>query len=134
DGTRWIRDEKDVASTAVLDVLRAALAESLDDKELRADVRKCETANGISGVLSIASALPALRVAALDLDADPYLFNCANGTLDLRTRELRPHNPAARITRVARGAYTPDAAPGIWGTFLESILPAATERDYLQRV
>lgn len=134
DGTRWIRDEKDYASTAVLDVLRAALAESLDDKELRADVRKCETANGISGVLAIASALPALRVAALDLDADPYLFNCANGTLDLRTRTLRAHNPGDRLTRVARGAYQPNAPTGDWEDFLGSILPKKTERDYLQRV
>src|SRR5699024_12253451 len=97
-GTRWTPDEKDYAATAVLGVLRAALADSLDDKELRADVRKCESANAIAGVLAIASSLPALRVATSDLDADPYLFNCANGTLDLRTRTLRPHDPADRIT------------------------------------
>jgi len=134
DGTRWTPDEKDYASTAVLDVLRAALAESLDDKELRADVRKCESANAIAGVLAIASSLPALRVATSDLDADPYLFNCANGTLDLRTRTLRPHDPADRITRVSRGAYKPDSDPGTWADFLATILPVKSERDYLQRV
>ncbi len=133
DGTRWAVDEKDTATTAVLDVLRDALADSLDDKELRADVRKCETANGIAGVLSIASALPALRAGTDELDADPYLFNCANGTVDLRTRTLRPHNPADRITRVARGAYAPDAAQDTWADFLRTILPD-TERGYLQRV
>lgn len=134
DGTRWSPDEKDQATTAVLEVLRTALADSLDDAELRADVRKCETANGIAGVLAIASALPDLRAGTDELDADPYLFNCANGTLDLRTRELRPHDPADRITRVCRGAYDPDADPSSWGGFLATILPDPEERAYLQRV
>ena len=29
------------------------------------------------------------------LDADPDLFNCANGTIDLRTGAFRPHDRAA---------------------------------------
>lgn len=134
DGSRWAVDERDRARVAVLEVLRAALADSLDDAELRADVRKCETASGIEGVLSIASALPALRAGTDDLDADPYLLNVANGTLDLRTRALRPHDPADRITRVCTGAYAPDADPDAWASFLAAILPDPAERAYLQRV
>ncbi|HEY9356709.1 MAG TPA: phage/plasmid primase, P4 family [Arthrobacter sp.] len=135
DGRRWAEDEKDAAKNAVLEVLRSALSESLDgDKDLRADVRKCESAAGVDGVLDLASALPGLRVAIDDLDADPYLLNCANGTLDLRTRELRPHNPADRITRVARGAYDRTADRTTWDAFLATVLPDDQERDYLQRV
>lgn len=134
DGSRWAVDERDRARVAVLEVLRAALADSLGDSDLRADVRKCETANGIEGVLSIASALPALRAGTDDLDADPYLLNVANGTLDLRTRQLRPHDPADRITRVCSGAYAPTADPTAWAGFLTAILPDPAERDYLQRV
>lgn len=134
DGTRWAVDEKDAATVAVLDLLRKALASSLDDHDLRQDVRRCETASGIEGVLRIASALPELRAGTDELDADPYLFNCCNGTLDLRTRELRPHDPADRITRVCRGAYDPNANPAMWETFLETILPERAEREYLQRV
>jgi putative DNA primase/helicase len=134
DGSRWAADEKDQATTYVLDVLRVALADSLHDTELRADVRKCETANGIAGVLSIASALPSLRAATAELDADPYLLNVANGTLDLRTRTLRANDPRDRITRVCRGAYQPAVKPGEWHQFLATILPDVAERDYLQRV
>lgn len=134
DGTRWAVDERDRARVAVLEVLRAALADSLDDSELRADVRKCETASGIEGVLSIASALPALRAGTDDLDADPYLLNVANGTLDLRTRQLRPHDPADRITRVCKGAWEPAADMAAWVGFLAAILPDSAERAYLQRV
>ena len=134
DGQRWAEDEKDSAKTAVLDVLRQALAASLDDKELRTDVRKCESSAGVTGVLDLASALPALRASIADLDGDPYLLNCANGTLDLRTRQLRPHDPADRITRVTRGAYDPAADSSAWDQFLSGVLPDTEERAYLQRV
>ncbi|GFG65420.1 hypothetical protein MKUB_29100 [Mycobacterium kubicae] len=107
DGRRWAADDTGAAHRAVLDVLRRALAESLGDRELRADVRKCESAAGLAGVLEIAAALTVFAATVRDLDADPYLLNTANGTLDLRTQELRPHNPADRITKVCRGAYHP---------------------------
>lgn len=134
DGKRWAADQKGATTTAVLDVLRAALADSITDHDLRIDVRKSESANGIDGVLRIASALPGIRVGVDELDADPYLINCANGTLDLRTRTVRPHDPADRITRVARGAYSPTERSRDWLDFLAQILPDDEERAYLQRI
>ena len=69
-----------------------------------------------------------------DLDADPFLLNCANGTLDLRTRRVRKHDPRDRLTKVTRGAYDPQADPGVWDHFLARVLPDRNERAYLQRV
>lgn len=134
DGKRWAPDEKGAAPNAVAAVLREALRESLGDHELRADVRKCESAGGVAGVLTLASSLPLLRASVDELDADPYLLNCANGTLDLRTRELRPHDPADKITRVTRGGYDPGADASGWEQFLARVLPDAEVRAYLQQV
>lgn len=135
DGTRWVEDTNGHAERAVLEVLSAALAESVGgDLKLRADVAKCESANGIAGVLAIAASLVEFAATVDDLDADPFLLNCANGTLDLRTRELRPHDPADRLSKITRGAYDPDAPAGEWATFLAEVLPDAEERAYLQRV
>ncbi|WP_457950476.1 DNA primase family protein [Pseudarthrobacter sp. alpha12b] len=134
DGKRWALDDKGEAPNAVAAVLREALTESLGDHELRADVRKCESAGGVAGVLTIASSLPRLRASVDELDADPYLLNCANGTLDLRTRELRPHDPADKITRVTRGAYDPRADGTGWEQFLAQMLPDVELRAYLQQV
>lgn len=134
DGTRWVEDQTGAATRAVLDVLRGALAESLDAAELRADVRKCESAAGIAGVLDIARSLEVFAATVPDLDPDPYLLNVANGTLDLRTMELRAHDPADRCTKVTRAAYVPDAASGTWADFLTTVLPDEAERAYLQRV
>jgi len=134
DGTRWSADDPGAPKRAVLDVLRTALADSLDDKELRADVRKCESAAGVAGVLDLAAALVEFAVTVADLDADPYLLNVANGTLDLRTRELHRHSPADRITKVTRAAYVPDAPTATWGTFLAQVLPDGELREFVQRL
>jgi putative DNA primase/helicase len=135
DGKRWAADDLGKAHRAVLDVLKTALAKSVNDKDLRADVRRCESGSGIAGVLAIAAALPEFACTVNDLDADPYLLNCANGTLDLRTMELLRHNPAHRITKVARAGYhdNPDTT-GAWKQFLDKVLPNEEVRNYLRRV
>ena len=140
DGKRWKSDGTTVedavhARHAVLDILREALTESfVGDKRLRADVSKCESHAGIKGVLGVASALVEFAATVHDVDADPFLLNCANGTLDLRDRQLRAHNPADRLTKVTTGAYEPDADPAVWTQFLASVIPDEAERDYLRRV
>lgn len=133
DRTRWREDDRGEATRAVLDVLRVALAESLGDRELRADVRKCESAAGVAGVLDLASALEPFAATVADLDVDPYLLNVANGTLDLHTRTLRPHDPADRITKVTRAAWSPDAQGPTWAAFLARVLPDEDVREFLAR-
>lgn len=134
DGRRWIEDDRGAAKRAVLEELRRAHDESFEDKDLRADVRKCESAAGVAGVLDLAAALEAFAVIVGDLDADPYLLNTASGTLDLRTMELRPARPADRITKVTRGSYDPEATSTAWDGFLARVLPDPDLRGFLQRV
>lgn len=133
-GKRWAYDDRGAAKRAVIEILRAALAESLDDKQLRADVRRCESAAGVSGVLDIASALRPFAATVRDLDADPYLLNVANGVLDLRTMELRPHDPSDRITKSAAGGYYQDVQSARWTEFLERVLPDPGVRGFVQRL
>ena len=134
DGKRWAKDEKGAATRAVLSVLRRALADSLADPDLRQDVRKCEGAAAIRGVLEIAGTLEEFVAVADELDADPYLLNTASGTLDLRVGKVRPPDPADRITKVTRGAWRPEETLiGPWEEFLEQVLPDVEVRGFLQR-
>lgn len=59
-----------------------------------------------------------LAVRAKDLDADPWLLNVENGVLDLRTGQLRPHDPADRMTKLAPVTYDADATLPEWDAFL----------------
>lgn len=135
DGTRWAEDDIGAARRAVLNVLRIALAASLGDKELRADVRRCESGPGVNGVLTISAALQEFAATADDLDPDPWQLNCANGTLDLHTLALRPHNPADRITKICNAGYHENPpSTGAWHAFLEKVLPDEEVRNYLRRL
>jgi putative DNA primase/helicase len=134
DGSRFVLDDRGAAKRNVLAELRTALADSLDDAELRKDVRRCESSAGVAGVLDLAAALEPFASSVADLDADPYLLNVANGTLDLRTLEVRPHSPADRITKVCRGAYTTDADSAVWEAFLTRVLPDESVRRFVQRL
>jgi putative DNA primase/helicase len=134
DDKRWAPDDCGKSTQAVLRVLKRSWGDAFNDKQLQKDVRRCESAAGIAGVLEIAAALPQFAATVRNLDADPYLLNVANGTIDLRTGELRPHAPADRITKVARAAYTADAPTRAWTAFLARVLPDDDVRAYVQRV
>lgn len=134
NGTHWAKDEDGEARRAVLDVLAKALVESLGDKSLRRDIEKCESASGIEGVLAVASNLTELSRTVSQLDVDPYLLNTASGTVDLRTGELRAHDPHDLITKVTRAAYRRDAVGDGWEGFLAVVLPNPEVRGYFQRL
>ncbi|WP_120520504.1 DNA primase family protein [Arthrobacter celericrescens] len=132
-GNRWVEDHTGRAAQRVYSVIRAAHAEAFRDDKLAADVRACQSANGVDGVLRLASKLEAFAFTHDDLDADAYLLNVANGTLDLRTMELRAHDPRDRITKVCRASYDPGAAGPVWDAFLRRSLPDEDVRAFLQR-
>lgn len=137
DGTRWDRDRDGASMRAVRDTLREALFE-IADMDARAggalhqDVRKCESSSSMEGILRIASSLEAFAVSGSRLDSDPYLFNTASGTLDLRTGEMRQHNPQDLITKVTPFAIGGDGRE--FRAFLERILPEHETRRYVQKL
>jgi putative DNA primase/helicase len=79
-----------------------------------------EREHGLQAALSLARSIPALVAPVATLDADPFLFNVNNGTIDLRTGELRPHNKADMITKLAPVEFDPDATSELWDHFLQT--------------
>lgn len=133
-GKRWEEDKRGAATRAVLDVLRRSWREAMGDDKLLKDVKACNSAAGVAGVLKLAAGLPEFSHTVDDLDQDPYLLNVANGTLDLRTMELKAHDPADKLTKVTAGAWRPhEAGTGAWATFLDEVLPDEAVAGFLQR-
>jgi phage/plasmid-associated DNA primase len=67
------------------------------------------SAGGRAGIVEfIKTAVDTVR--AEDMDADPCLMNFANGTYDVRTGQLRPHNPADYVTHRIKHSLNPDLA------------------------
>jgi putative DNA primase/helicase len=57
-------------------------------------------------------------------DRDAELFNVQNGTLDLRTMQLKPHDRTDRITKVGGAVYDPHADCPAFKAFLHEIFKA----------
>lgn len=56
------------------------------------------------------------------LDADPYLLNVMNGTINLKTGELQPHEKTDFITKLVPVVYDPDARSAEFEDFLSTIM------------
>lgn len=69
-----------------------------------------------------------------EFDADPFLFNCKNGTLDLRTRHFRPHSPGDMLSLISGVRYDPNARCARWEQFISEIMQGDQERAiFLQK-
>lgn len=90
----------------------------------------------IAAMLKLARSDPKIVLEHEQLDADPWKLNCPNGTLDLRSGELLPHNPADLITKSTGVKYNADAAPPtLWLEFLARIFEGNQELiSYIQRL
>jgi putative DNA primase/helicase len=76
-----------------------------------------------------------LVVRMADLDADPWALNVANGTVDLRTGELRPHDREDFITQIVDVDYDLEAGAPIWSAFLSAAMRGSLGlTTYLQRL
>ena len=89
----------------------------------------------INALLDIAKWLSGVTVRQKDLDTDPWLLNCLNGTLSLKTGELRTHNPEELITRMVEAPFDPDAKCPVWEAFIMKVMGGDQEKvGFLQRV
>lgn len=65
------------------------------------------------------------------LDRDQYLINLKNGTFDLRSFEMLPHDQANMITKMANVEYDPDAQCPLWMAFMNRVFRGQDEKDHL---
>lgn len=130
DGRRWkpdVRGEiiKLCKQTALSILDEAKRVEASRQEKFFAWALTSQRRERLSAMAALAE--PELGVSADELDADPWLFNCLNGTIDLRTGELRPHHREDLITKIAAVEYEPNAACPRFEQFLDEIFHADKE-------
>jgi putative DNA primase/helicase len=100
------------------DKLKAELAEAA---ALKRWCLKMEAAPRIHAIVDLARSEPGVPIAVEELDRDPWLFNCPNGTLELKTGTLREHRREDYITKLCPVAYVPGAPCPRWKQFLDEV-------------
>jgi putative DNA primase/helicase len=92
-----------------------------------------QNARRLSALLEVARSFPNVAVELADLDKNPYLLNCPNGTLDLRAQSIHRHRPEDLITKTIETIYDSSAECPRWLTFLGEALGSEMVR-YLQKI
>ena len=85
------------------------IADKDDRKRLIAWAMASESKNRIDAMISSTPRGIQIPILPGDMDTDPWMFNCTNGTIDLRTGELRPHKQADAITKLCPIKYLVDS-------------------------
>lgn len=137
-GTHWAPDRTErIQELAVMTVRKIMEeAKAYDDKDMRARLVKhamsSESRRAIEAMISLARSKVSIEREAFDQDR--WVLNCRNGTVDLRTGELRPHDREARLTMICPWDYEPGKEPKLWLEFLRTAMDGDEELiDFLQR-
>lgn len=136
---RWIIDTADTLVTeAAKQVPRAMFARAANlSGDARDDLwkwaKRSETATRVAAMIRLARGIDGVLVEHTDLDRNPWLLNVTNGTIDLRTGELRDHDPDDLLTMQAPVRFDQDADAPLWRKCVEQWQPDPEVRAYLQR-
>jgi putative DNA primase/helicase len=141
DDSRWVPDERINIEMRAKDVIRNRYREATEIRE--EDTRKksiehalqSERLERIRAMVELAKSEPGMCVEPEQLDSNPLLFNCENGTIDLETGELREHRKSDFITKKAPVVFDPTARDSLWEDHIRHVTRGNAElAEYLQRL
>jgi len=135
---RWVYDDLLIVNQLAMQFtrsMRQAAGQLTDpDKAKRLFLHAIDTdsRSRMDALIHVARSFVAIRPD--QLDADKYLLNCVNGTIDLRTGTLRPHRQDDLITKQVPVAFDADARSEEWEQFLMTAMQGDAEvTSFLQR-
>lgn len=132
DRRRWATDETGEvfrrAKNTVLSIYRdAAHAEPPLNEAIANHATRSLAESKIRAMVTVAKTESEMPILPAELDADPWLLNVRNGTVDLRTGTLRPHQREDLITKLAPVDYDPEADCPTWLEFLATVMDGREE-------
>ncbi|MFC1835038.1 phage/plasmid primase, P4 family [Thermodesulfobacteriota bacterium] len=123
DGSRWAQVDAEVVHSLAKAVIKGiydrAYAEEAKVKSNFA--LKSQDQRSIKRMVDSAKSEPGMLVEPDVFDQDPYALNVKNGTIDLKTGELRPHDRGDMITKVCPVDFDPEAKCRWFKAFLRKI-------------
>lgn len=148
DGHRWVQDKTDkimqfaVQVPSIID-LEVGLIDRVPGKSeeekrhmkeaYRQWARTSEYKNRLSAMVDLAKTFEDVAIRAQQWDCDNWLLNVRNGTLNLKTGELREHNREDYITKYIPIDYEASAVNERWDAFLHRCVPNEALCSFLQR-
>jgi putative DNA primase/helicase len=125
NGKRWQKDE---GSYQVMEMFKAFVTafQSYAKVNYLPNEQLIKYANSLAGckrrkeLLSDAKSIDPISLS--EFDTDKHLFNCKNGTFNLKTFKLQSHNCDDYITKIANVKYDENAKSLRWERFISKIM------------
>ena len=139
NGQQWKQDSRHFGATykMVEKVIRDLLIKSakIDDDNLREKAAKFAASSQKKKIIDAVCDLikSHIIIKMTEFDSDPWLFNVANGTIDLHTGLLLPHNRDHRITKTGKIVFDTKAKAPMWNQFLQQIFGSEELIQFVQR-
>ena len=128
DGAQWREDD----TLSVFDRVRKHVRGVIDGMRSKNSLQLTK-AQAVAAIERLARADRRYAATVDQWDADDWLLNTPGGVVDLRTRELQPHDPSRYMTK--KTSVAPGGDCPIWQGFLNDITAGDIEYiKFLQRV
>ncbi len=138
NGTEDKKNEiQELAKETVKEMYRKA--KEISDPEIRkTSMKHAQNSQGkrsIQNMISMSSSDRSININAEDLDTYNWLLNIENGTLDLETGKLFPHDPNHLISKIANVKFDENAECPKWKDFLNYLFDGDKELiGYMQKL
>lgn len=138
-GKRWTQDTGNVQSKELCKRLADGLntyALTIEDERQRTDyIRFSSKWQGRQYRETVLSDASTVRTNSFpQFDTDQWIFNCQNGTLNLRTQVFKPHKSSDMLTKLAGVYYDPEARCKRWESFIDEVMCGDEEKArFLQK-
>jgi len=132
NGKVWEQDKtlkimmlaKNVVNDIIVDCLEASRKAQDEEQQAAAEKRlkeafKNKSERTLKAMLELAK--PELPILANEFDADPFLLNCQNGVIDLRTGTLKKHDPKLFCSKICNASFNTGKEFTLFDKFLQLI-------------
>lgn len=115
NGSHWKVDDtkkvKDFATQTARQIYKevAAINDDAERAALAKWAKASQAAARIAAMLELAKCNQTIATGLDELDRAPWLFNCANGTINLKTGDFYEATPSDLITKSSPVIYDPNA-------------------------
>jgi putative DNA primase/helicase len=139
NGTHWEKDNTGRVDQFAKATVRAIPEEAtnLSGEEWTRHLKwalSSESSRSRTAMIDLSRSEDGIPARPEDFDRDPWLLKVLNGTLDLRTGKLRPHDRRDMISKMAPVAYDPTATCPLFLEWLNEIMLGRGELvTFLQR-
>jgi len=138
---KWEQDNQnkiqELAKETANQMLQEALliSDSAKRNELVNHAKKCQSKASINNLIDLANSHPDINVIDEDFDKDHFLLNVKNGTINLKTGKLLPHDPKNLITKFCNVEYDESATCPKFHGFIDYIFAGNHDLiNYIQKL